>query len=148
LWSGRFRLSRCRLRRRGRHRLRFRRRFNRRSAHRDIATESGAVLDDQTRDTDVAVQRARLRHRQSLSGCDVPADVAPYVHIPARERRRYPGLVVYLDVAGRFDLALNRPAQPDIAIDVELADEAVARTECYRVPLAGLLRWGRRLIRR
>ena len=76
------------------------------------------------------------------------ADVAPDVHISARERRRHLGLVVDLDVAGRYDLALNRPAQPDIAIDVELADQTVARTECYRVALAGLLRWGRRLIRR
>jgi hypothetical protein len=128
--------------------MRFRRRFNRRGAHRDVAAERGAVLDDQTRDTDVAVQRTGLGHGQSLSGGDVAADVAPDVHIPARERRRHFGLVVDLDVAGSLDLTLNRPAQPDIAIDVELADQAVARTECYRAALAGLLGWGRRLIRR
>jgi len=134
--------------RRGRDRLRFRRRFNRGRAHRDIAAERSAVLDDQTRDSDVAVQRTGLGHRQSFSGCDVAADVATDVHIPARERRRHLGLVVDLDVAGRFDLTLNRPTQPDIAIDMELADQAVARTERYRAALAGRLVGGRRLIRR
>ena len=74
--------------------------------------------------------------------------MAPDVHIPARERCRHLGLIVDLDVAGRFYLAFDRPAQPNIAIDVELAYQAVARTKCYRVALAGLLRWGRRLIRR
>ena len=68
------------------------------------------------------------------------ADVASDVDVSARERRRHLGLVVDLDVAGRYDLALNRPAQPDIAIDVELPDQTVARTERYRVALAGLLR--------
>ena len=74
--------------------------------------------------------------------------MAADVHIPARERRGHLGLIVDLDVSRRFNLALNRPAQPDIPIDMELADQAVARTECYRAALAGRLLWGRRLIRR
>jgi hypothetical protein len=117
-------------------------------AHRDIAAERGAVLDDQASNAYVAVQRPRLRHHQSLSSCDRATDVASDVYIPTRQRRCDLGIVVDVDVAGRFNLALNRPAQPDIPIDVQLSDQAVAWTECYRTAPAGRLCWGRRLIRR
>jgi len=58
-------------------------------------------------------------------------------------------LVVDLDVAGGVDLAFDGAAEEDIAIDVQLADQAVARTECDRAgALSSRRRFRRRLIRR
>jgi hypothetical protein len=47
-----------------------------------------------------------------------------------------------------MDLALHRPAEMDIAIDVELADQSVPWAEGDRAPLTGGRCFGRRLIRR
>jgi hypothetical protein len=55
--------------------------------------------------------------------------VASDAHIPARQRRVYLRLVVDLDIAGGMNLALYRPAETHIAVDVELADQTIARSE-------------------
>jgi hypothetical protein len=75
--------------------------------------------------------------------------VAPDVYVAARHRRLYLRLVVDLDVAGGVDLALDGAAEKNVAIDVQLADQAITRAECDRAgALTGAWRFGRRLIRR
>jgi hypothetical protein len=46
------------------------------------------------------------------------------------------------------DLALHGAAEAHVAIDMELADQAVARAERDSAALTGGWRFGRRLIRR
>jgi hypothetical protein len=74
----------------------------------------------------------------------VPANA----HVASVQRSIHLRLVVNLDVSGGMDLALNSAPESDVAVDVKLADETVARAQSDGAPLGGGWLFGRRLSRR
>src|SRR5207248_2657820 len=97
--------------------------------HVDVAVEGGTVLDRQPAHAHVALYAPGAGEQQAVLDHQVALQVAAHVHVAALDVGLDGRLLLDPDVAGRSQLALHGPLDPDVTFGRELADQAVARPQ-------------------